>query len=333
VKKPRIAVVGVGHLGSHHARLLSQSEDAELVAVVDSRAEVVEKAARTYGIEGYTDYRELGGKVDAVSVVVPTEFHREVAGYFLERDIDVLVEKPITPTEREGRELVEIAHERGLILQVGHIERFNAALEAIRELDIRPRYIEAHRLAPFTFRSMDIGVVLDLMIHDLDLVLTMVGSELASVDAFGGKVFTPAEDMASAILKFADGTVAHLTANRVATKPMRRMRFFSPDSYVSLDFNAGKGVLIRKGPGWDLEKLDLSKVDVSKIDDLWKFVFQGLLSVEEYNLESANPLEKELRSFLRSVRDRTEPIVTGEMGCDAVAVAHRVLAAIEANPW
>ena len=331
--KPRIAVIGVGHLGKHHARILSESDYAELVAVVDAQADVVEKVAQTYRMAVYTDYRQLDGKVDAVSVVVPTELHREVAGYFLECDVDVLVEKPITPTEEEGRELVEIARRRGLILQVGHIERFNPALEAIKEFDIRPRYIEAHRLAPFTFRSMDIGVVLDLMIHDLDLVLALVRSDLSSVDAFGGKVFTPAEDMASAILKFEDGTVAHLTANRVAMKPMRRMRFFSPDSYVSLDFNAAKGVLIRKGPGWDLEKLDLSKVDPSKIDDLWKFVFQGLLTVEEYNLEPVNPLDKELRSFLRSVRERVEPIVTGEMGCDAVAVAHRVLSAIESNPW
>jgi predicted dehydrogenase len=329
----RIAVVGVGHLGRIHARLLAENPRALLVGVADPREEALRDVTAQRGVPGFTDYRELAPLVDAVCVVVPTHLHRAVSGFFLEHGIDVLVEKPIAPTVEDGQALVAMARARGLILQVGHIERFNPAMRAISESGIEPRYIESHRLAPFTFRSTDIGVVLDLMIHDLDLVLALVGSPVRSVDAFGGAVFTPAEDMASAILKFENGAVAHLTANRVALKPMRRMRLFSRDAYASLDFGDGRGVVIRKGPGWDFTKLDLASVDPTKIDDLWKFVFEGLLTVNEFRLDETNPLQEELSAFLTAVQERSEPVVSGEDGCHAVAVAHQVLDAIRRNPW
>jgi predicted dehydrogenase len=178
---------------------------------------------------------------------------------------------------------------------------------------------------------VDIGVVLDLMIHDLDIVLALVDSPVASVDAFGGAVFTPAEDMATAILKFENGAVAHLTASRVALKPLRRMRLFSRDCYASLDFQGGKGTLIRKNPGWDFENLD--PVDPKEIGDLWQYVFQGLFSVQELAMDEGNPLREELASFLRSVEERSDPVVTGEAGCAAVAIAERVQAAIGGNVW
>ncbi len=329
--KTRIAVVGVGHLGKHHARLLAGHEAAELVGVADISAAAAEEVGALYSVSATQDYRELVDAVDAVCVAVPTRDHREVAGFFLERGVDVLVEKPITATEAEGRELVALACEHRCLLQVGHVERFNPAMRAIAEFGIEPRYIEAHRLAPFTFRSMDIGVVMDLMIHDIDLVLSIVGCELRSVDAFGGSVFTASEDMASAILKFENGAVAHLTANRVALKPMRKMRAFSPDAYVSVDFQDATGLIIQKNPGCG--DLDLRGVDTSQIDDLWKFVFEGLLTIREYRGDASNPLLDELTAFLEAAADRSRPPVDGEAGCEAVALANQILEAIARNPW
>ena len=202
--RPRIAVVGIGHLGKHHMRLL-RDLDCELVGVADPSEEARKFAADTYGLATHADYRELADVVDAVSVVVPTTLHREVGTFFLERGVDVLVEKPIARSVADGQALVDAARANDRILAVGHVERFNPALRGIEGIGKAARYIESHRLAPFSFRSTDIGVVLDLMIHDLDLVLALVQSDIKSVEAFGGAVFTPAEDMASAIVKFEDG--------------------------------------------------------------------------------------------------------------------------------
>jgi predicted dehydrogenase len=327
----RIGVVGVGHLGRHHVRLLAENPLAELVAIAEVDEASRAKAVADFDVEGLADYRDMLGKVDAVSVVVPTQLHLEVASFFLENGVDVLVEKPIAPTSAEGETMVALAEAGERILQVGHVERFNKALSAIKDLDVVPRYIESNRLAPFSFRSVDIGVVLDLMIHDLDIILALVDSEVTSVAAFGGAVFTPAEDMASAILRFENGAAAHLTASRVALKPMRRMRIFSKDCYASLDFQEGKGTLIQKNPGWDFQNLD--PVDPKQIDDLWKYVFQGLFSVRELSMDDGNPLQDELSSFLGSVQNRTPPVVSGADGCAAVAIAERVQKAIAANSW
>ena len=329
--RTRIGVVGVGHLGKHHVRLLAENPLADLSAVAELNEESRTAAAEQYGVPGFADFRELLGLVDAVSVVVPTQHHLEVAGFFLENGVDVLVEKPIAPSVAEGEAMVALARAGGRILQVGHVERFNRALAAIRDIEVVPRYIESNRLAPFSFRSVDIGVVLDLMIHDLDLVLAMVDSPIVSVESFGGAVFTPAEDMASAILRFENGAVAHLTASRVAHNSLRRMRIFSKDCYASLDFQAGKGTLIQKNPGWDFQSLD--PVDPKEVGDLWKYVFQGLFSVRELEMEAGNPLQDELTSFLKSCQDRSEPVVSGEAGCAAVAIAERVQQAIAANRW
>ncbi|MFY9345460.1 MAG: Gfo/Idh/MocA family oxidoreductase [Planctomycetota bacterium] len=328
----RVGVVGVGHLGKHHARLFSGLE-CELVGVADPNEAARAYATATFSVPAFADHRELFGKVDAVSVVVPTKLHREVAGEFLAHGIDVLVEKPIARTVADGQALVDLARTHGRVLQVGHVERFNPALRGIAAIGESARYIESHRLAPFSFRSTDIGVVLDLMIHDLDLVLALVKSEIVSVEAFGGAVFTPAEDMASAIIKFGNGAVAHLTANRVALKPMRKMRVFSKAGYASLDFQQAQGMVVRKAPGWDFQQLDLERLDKAQMGDLWKFVFDGLLQVENMTLDAGNPLQEELADFLRCVRERCRPVVSGEDGVAAVAAAERVLAAIAKNRW
>lgn len=330
--RPRIGVVGVGHLGKHHARLL-KGLDCELVGVADPSAAARAFATETYGVPAFADHHDLLGKVDAVSVVVPTKLHREVASVFLENGVDVLVEKPIARTVADGQALVDLAEKHGRILQVGHVERFNPALRGIEQIGRSARYIESHRLAPFSFRSTDIGVVLDLMIHDLDLVLALVRSEIVSVEAFGGAVFTPAEDMASAIIKFKNGAVAHLTANRVALKPLRKMRVFSREGYASLDFQTAQGMVVKKAPGWDFQKLDLEQFDRSQVGDLWKFVFDGLLQVQQLELDEGNPLQEELIDFVRCVRERAQPVVSGRDGVAAVAAAEQVLAAIAKNRW
>jgi predicted dehydrogenase len=330
--RPRVGVVGVGHLGRHHVRLLKQL-DCELALAVDSDDRARAQVESEHGVPVVADYREAVGRVDAVTVVVPTRLHREVAGFCLQHGIDVLVEKPIARTVDEGQQLVDLARAHGRVLQVGHVERFNPVLRGIAEIGRKARYIESHRLAPFTFRSTDIGVVLDLMIHDLDLVLALVQSEIASVEAFGGAVFTPAEDMASAIIKFKNGAVAHLTANRVALKPLRKMRVFSREGYVSLDFHAARGMVVRKQPGWDFQALDVASIDRSQLGDLHKYVFQGLLKLDEYTLDEGNPLRDELAAFLECVRDRRQPLVSGEEGVAALAAAEQVLAAIARNRW
>jgi predicted dehydrogenase len=304
-----------------------------LVGVADPSAQSRDFVTTTYGLPAYADPRELIGKVDAVSVVVPTKLHREVAALFLEAGIDVLVEKPIARSVADGQALVDLAERTGRILQVGHVERFNPALRGIQAIGQSARYIESQRLAPFSFRSTDIGVVLDLMIHDLDLVLALVKSPIRSVEAFGGAVFTPAEDMASAIIKFANGAVAHLTANRVALKPLRKMRVFSKEGYASLDFQTAQGIVVKKAPGWDFEKLDLGSFDRSQVGDLWKFVFDGLLQVQQLELDEGNPLQEELNDFLRCVRERKEPVVSGADGVAAVAAAEMVMKSIGKNRW
>lgn len=329
----RVGVVGVGHLGRIHARLMPTHETAEFVAVADISEKNRELAARTHNVAAFADYRDLIGKVDAVCLAVPTKLHCEVASFFLARGVDVLVEKPIAVTVADGEAMVALAAQHGRILQVGHVERFNPALRAMTELGIQPRYIESQRLAPFSFRSVDVGVVLDLMIHDLDLVLALMRAPVTKVQAFGGAVFTANEDMASAILHFEGGGIAHLTASRVALKASRRMRVFSRDGYVGMDLTLAKATLIKKNPGWEIGQLDLSKYGESRPEDLWRLVFDGLLTVRELKLDERNALQDEQSDFLRAVAERSRPVVSGEDGCKALAVAQRVIDEIQSIRW
>lgn len=331
----RVAVIGVGHLGKSHARIYESLPSADLVGVVDVREEEAQGVAREHGVEFTVDPFELprDWEVEAVSIVTPTSTHGELASHFLRRGIDVLVEKPMTRTIEEGTRLCEIAATHARILQVGHVERYNPVVKAVRELRLQPRYIEGDRLAPFSFRSTDIGVVHDLMIHDIDLLQTLVGSKVEDVEAFGGAIFTPAEDLASARLRFSNGTIARLTANRVALKASRRMRMFSHSSYVSLDFGKQYGLIIKKAPGWDLRKLDLSTVDTDNIQDLWKYVFEGLLEIRELRMDEGDPLREEIEEFLDCVRTRQRPQVDGNAAVAALCTAQLVLDSIGQNRW
>ncbi len=305
MEKIKAAVVGVGYLGRFHAQKYAESTRCRLEAVVDARAEARERVAAEVGARALADHRELLGKVDAVSVVTPTPAHFAIARDFLLAGAHVLVEKPITETPREARELIELAERRGLILQVGHLERFNSAILAAEPYLRSPRFVECHRLAPYKERGTDVNVVLDLMIHDIDLVQTIVGAPVSSIDAVGTPVFSDAIDIANARIRFANGCVVNATASRVSLKTERKMRLFEDDAYLSLDLQQKIITLIRKREAAD---------------------GAGALPViiEEQSLEQGDALKAEIDAFLESIRTGKPPVVSGEDGLMALETAMRI---------
>ena len=330
----RVAVVGVGHLGKIHARIYAQHEGAELVGVVDSDSERAASVAEELGCEAFADVTGLPEDLDAVSIVVPTVHHQAVAVPFLERGVPCLVEKPLAPSVAEADAILAAAQRGGATLAVGHVERFQPGVRKVRELARSPRFIECHRLSTFSFRSMDVGVVHDLMIHDLDLVLAFVDSEVESLDASGGVILTDSEDLASVRIVFRNGARANVTASRVSLQPMRRFRFFSGSSYVSLDFTKNYGLMVNKGPGWEAGREELRTVDPAELASRTDFVTGDLLEVSELELGGEErPLQAELDSFLSAVRDGREPEVTGEDGRRALALADRIVSQIRSEAW
>jgi predicted dehydrogenase len=305
MRKITAAVVGVGYLGRFHAQKYAQAAQCELVAVVDARQEAREAAAAEVGARPLADYRQLLGAVEAVSVVTPTPAHFAIARDFLEAGAHVLVEKPITDTPEEARHLIEIAARRGRILQVGHLERFNAAILAAEPHLRAPRFVECHRLAPYRERGTDVNVVLDLMIHDIDIVQTIVGAPVKTIDAVGTPVFSEDIDIANARITFANGCVVNATASRVSLKTERKMRIFEDDAYLSLDLQQKILTLIRKrGPGEPPGPLPVT--------------------IEEQSLDPGDALKAEIDSFLSCIRDGRPPVVTGEAGLMALETAMRI---------
>ena len=305
MQKIRAAVIGVGYLGRFHAQKYAQAAECELVAVVDSRPDVCEKVAAEVGSKPMADYRELLGKVDAVSVVTPTPAHFPIARDFLEGGAHVLVEKPITETVQEARTLIELAARHGRVLQVGHLERFNAAILAAEPYLRSPNFVECHRMAPYRERGTDVNVVLDLMIHDIDIVQTIVGAPITHIDAIGTPVFSEEIDIANARIQFANGCVANATASRVSVKTERKMRIFEDDAYLSLDLQQKILTLIRKkdprSPPGPLP-----------------------VTIEEQNLEQGDALKAEIDSFLACIRTGRPPVVSGEAGLMALETAMRI---------
>ena len=300
----RVAVIGVGHLGRHHARILAALPGAELVAVVDtnrSRAEEVAAAQRT---RPFFDARDLAGAVDAVTVAVPTHLHRDIALPFLTSGVPVLVEKPMTRTVAEADELIAASNRSGAVFAVGHTERFNPAVDAARPLVTDPRFIEVHRLGTFPERSLDIDVVLDLMIHDLDVVLSLVNSEVEAIEAVGVPVLTGRVDIANARVRFRNGCIANLTASRISRDRVRKIRFFQPSAYLSIDYAAQKLELWRlvKGNG---AKPSIEGGDVAVVNE--------------------EPLGRELRDFVAAVAERRPPAVTGSDGRRALVLADAIV--------
>ena len=305
MSKLRCAVIGVGYLGKFHAEKYAALSDCELVAVVDNNAESARAVAEKNHTRGMTDYRELLGQVDAVSIVVPTTLHFQVARDFLAAGAHVLVEKPITVTVEEADELIRLAAEKDCRLMVGHLERFNAALLGLDLTHDKPLFIESHRLAPFNPRANDVSVVLDLMIHDIDIILDIVDSDIERIDAKGVTVLTSDTDIANARIQFTSGCVANVTASRVSLKVERKMRMFMPNAYVSVDFQNKVLARHRKGS---------------------KEMFPGVPEIlsEESVFESGDALMEEIRHFVGCIREGRDPLVSGHAGRRALAAATQI---------
>jgi predicted dehydrogenase len=303
--KIRAAVIGVGYLGRFHAQKYAQAADCELVAVVDTRAEARALAAREFGVEALADHRKLLGRVDVVSVVTPTPYHFAIARDFLSADAHVLVEKPVTETPAEARELIAIAAAHRRVLQVGHLERFNAAILAAEPHLKAPRFIECHRLAPYRERGTDVNVVLDLMIHDIDIVQSIVDAPITSIDAIGTAVFSEGIDIANARIRFANGCVANATASRVSMKTERKLRIFEDEAYLSIDLQQKILTVIKKRP---------APVGAGELPVI----------IEEQNLEQGDALKAEIDSFLQCARTGAAPVVSGAAGLRALETAMRI---------
>ncbi len=298
----RVGVLGVGYLGRFHARIYAGMPDVELVGVADVDAETARTVARQYGCRACTDARELLGWVDAVSVVVPTVHHAEVARPFLERGVHMLMEKPIAPSYAESLALVELAERAGVVFQVGHLERFNAGVMALAERCANPRFIEVHRLGPFVDRATDVDVITDLMIHDIDIVLALVKSPIKNVVAHGLPVLTEHADIANARIEFENGAVANVTASRVSHKKFRRIRVFGDKHYYGLNYID--------------QKLEVTQAVLDDKGGKWPRIV-----TETVQVTPRPPLDTELEHFVRSVRTGAPVLVNGRVGLEALRVA------------
>jgi predicted dehydrogenase len=307
MQKLRVGVIGVGHLGQHHARLYATLPESTLVGVTDHDLKRAQTVADKHGARLYPDVIALLAEVDAVSIAVPTSAHHAVAKLCLNAGVHVLVEKPITVTLAEATELIELARHRGCILQVGHIERFNPAIRAVRSDIKSPGFIECHRLSPYGERGTDVDVVLDLMIHDLDMVLSFKPGAVEEVRAAGVPVLSSTIDIANARIAFTSGCVANFTASRVSTTRMRKLRLFQRDAYLSVDYQARQAAILRRQVGVN-QRPEIFMEPAKTIDE--------------------EPLKLELAAFLHAIVSGTPPAVSGEDGAAALALAHQVLASI-----
>jgi predicted dehydrogenase len=296
--KIKVAVIGAGYLGSLHAQIYKTIETCALEAVCDVNEARLKEVSETMGVTGHGDFRRLWGKVDAVSIAVPTKLHFAVARECLRHGIHTLVEKPFTERLSQADSLIRLAQKNNCTLQVGHVERFNAAFNATKDIVKDPSFIECHRLSLFPNRSLDVGVVLDLMIHDIDIILGLVKSDIKRIDAVGVNVLTPFEDIANARLTFKNGCVCNLTASRISDEAMRKIRIFQKNAYISLDYKNAQASIYRKSD-------------------------QGI-SKETLPIEKEQPLQKELASFIDCVMHRKQPLVTGPVAREALAVALRI---------
>lgn len=301
----RTAVIGVGYLGRFHAQKYAQLAGSKLVAVVDADLAAAQRVATELGVRAESDYRSILDEVDAVSIVVPTPLHHAIGRAVLEKGVHVLMEKPIATTIDEARELVALARARGRVLQVGHLERFNPAIvAAVKQLRV-PRFVESHRLAPFKQRGTDVSVVLDLMIHDIDLIQELVGEPIEHIDAVGATIFSGETDIVNARIRFRGGCVANTTASRISMKQERKIRIFQDDAYLSIDMQQKIVTVIRKKDAAPVES-------------------PAQVAIEEESFEQGDALLAEIEAFIAAIRNGSEPVVTGEDGLRALETATRI---------
>jgi predicted dehydrogenase len=311
----------------------SQLPQSELVAVVDIESDKAERLAGQYNCLAFTDSAEILGKVDAVTIAVPTSHHLELAKVFVENDVSVMIEKPLASTVDEGREIVELAKKRNGVVATGHSERCNPVVQAMKRLDIEPKFIDATRISPYPFRSTDIGVVLDVMIHDIDIILSLAASKVKEVDAVGVGVLGEKEDICNARIRFENGCMANITASRLALKTERKVRVFSRQAYLSVDYFKKSGIIIKADPNinvveWVKEHQKAGDFDLLNVN------WPDLLHIEQLSIDDREPLRVEQEAFLRSCMDRTmKPEVSAEEGLAAMECAEMILASVAEHTW
>ena len=328
----RIAVIGAGHMGKHHARVYSETPGAKLVAIVDKDLARATPLADQFGARAVASAGEVASEIDAATIAVPTVYHAEVAIPLMERGVHVLVEKPLAPDVASARQLVDASRKTDRVLQVGHSERFNPVVQALIRMEVSPRFIETHRISPFTFRSADIGVVFDMMIHDIDIVLHLVRSTKCEVDAVGVNVLGKCEDIANARIRFENGAVANLTASRLALKTERKIRVFCPTAYLSMDYQKKSGIAIKLADNVDFIRMARER----NFEDLSQFAnidFGKLLKIEQLAVDDVEPLRAEIQSFLDCVRSGESEGVTAEEGLAAVDLAERITKSVAEQAW
>jgi predicted dehydrogenase len=326
-----VAVIGCGRMGRLHARVYSQMPRVKLVAVCDADIDAATAVAEEFGGKACA-LGDLPPDLAAVTIAVPTKFHPDIALPLLKRGVACLIEKPLASSTAEARRIVDAGREGNALIQVGHIERFNPAVRAMSRLGIKPRFMEVTRISPLTFRSIDVGVVLDMMIHDIDIVLQLADSTASKIDAVGVSVIGQVEDICNARLTFANGCVANLTASRLAMKTERKLRVFSMDAYVSIDYQKKYGIFVRRTGNVDSIRDTVARIRSGEIEDLSQLNFKDLVNIEELQIDDIEPLRAELDSFIDAVTGIAPAPVTGEDGLAAVELAERIVAAINENP-
>ena len=330
----RVAVVGCGRMGKLHARVLKELPGAPLACVVDANRSVAEALAKQYDCQALSDPAEAVGLVDAAVISVPTLHHLDAARPFVAAGKCVLIEKPFTNDIDGAEELIALARQTGASVQVGHTERFNPAFLAIQKYAIRPKFIEAHRISPFTFRSADVGVVLDMMIHDIDLVLLLAGGQVETIHAVGVNVIGKHEDICNARLIFDNGCAANITASRLAIKTERKMRIFSEEAYLSVDYGKKVGIVVKRSENTDLIQM-ARDLDVSDLAELAQSVdYTKLLKFEQLVVDdSIEPLRRQAEAFRATVEQDATPVVSAEQGLSAVRVARQIVTCIKHYKW
>jgi predicted dehydrogenase len=332
--KIRTAVIGAGKMGEIHAKVYYQLPQSELVAVVDTDEKKAKHLAKKYGCETFTDSGDIIGKVDAVTISTPTITHYQLAEIFIKNNIAVLIEKPLAANAEEGRKIVELAKKYNTIAAVGHSERCNPVVQAIKRLKIEPKFIEAHRISPYPFRSTDVSVVLDVMIHDIDIVLSLAASKIKNVEAVGiGVIDSDKEDICNARITFENGCIANITASRLALKTERKVRVFSRQAYLSLDYLKKTGTVIKAAPNIDIAK-KVREIREGGILNLAMVNWADLLHIENLEIDDKEPLRVEQDAFLRAVADKAhKPEVSAEEGLAAMECAEMILASIKEHKW
>jgi predicted dehydrogenase len=331
--KLRTAIIGAGKMGAIHAKVYSQLPQSDLVAIVDIDAEKAQRLADQYNCLATTDCEEILDKVDAVTIATPTVTHMKLAKIFIKKKIAVLIEKPLAANVREGRKIVALAKKNGIVVAVGHSERCNPVAQAIKRLDIKPKFIEANRISPYPFRSTDVGVVLDVMIHDIDIILSLAASKINRVDAVGVNVVEDREDICNARIVFDNGCIANITASRLALKTERKVRVFSQQVYLSVDYLRKSGIIIKADPNINVLKWIKDHKEAGGFD-LTSVNWPDLLHIEQLDIDDKEPIRLEQEAFLQAITDRARtPEVSAQEGLAALECAQKILTSVKKHKW